>query len=30
MCLYKNVNINYFIKFKILSKFQESSCEKVI
>ena len=27
---YKNLNINFFIKFKILTKFQESSCGKVI
>ena len=27
--LYKSVNINFFIAFKILSKFQESSCGKV-
>ena len=27
--LYKSVNINFFIAFKILSKFQESSFGKV-
>ena len=27
--MYKSVNINFFITFKILSKFQKSSCRKV-
>ena len=27
--MYKSVNINFFITFKILSKFQKSSCGKV-
>ena len=28
--LYKSVNINFFIKFKIISKLQEISCRKLI
>ena len=28
--LHKNLIINFFIKFKILTKFEEPSCAKVI
>ena len=30
ICLYKNLNINFLIKFKVLTKFQELPCRKVI